>query len=366
MKKFLFIFTVVALLFSCNNSNKNTTKLFHLIPENTSLVIKINDLETFKSDIKNNDIINKLPSYTLLKDIDKHLENLKTSNPVLFCVTNILEKSEYSIITKYHDSLIIVNQTDSLQLYIKIIDSIYVGSTSQTIIDNLKLNENLIFESLNKTKNDNSSFSVFANNESFNFGDLINSEDINLLTNEMSLDIFISPDQITFNGVTFTNDSLPQLLKAFKNTIPQENKIQNIVPSNSNGFLSLTFDDFEVFYKNLNPKDSLSNYEIFQTINEVGEINLDKETAVALKSIDVSATKEALQDHQNEVSNFRIIPIFEYSNSEIFNIVFSSFFSHEIRSYYIILDDFFVFANSIEQSTTHHYKLSKRNNICKY
>jgi len=71
MKKLLFILAVVTLLFGCNNPKKSTTKLFHLVPENASLVIKVNDLETFKSDIKNNDFINELPSSALQKDLSK-------------------------------------------------------------------------------------------------------------------------------------------------------------------------------------------------------------------------------------------------------------------------------------------------------
>jgi len=353
MKKLVLAFSLLAFLFSCNNSKKSITELFHLIPENTSLVIKINDLKSFKSDIKNNDFINKLPSSDLQNNIKNHLENLKTNSPILICFIDSLNKTNYTIVTKNHDSLITIGR-DSLQFYSKIIDSIYIGSNSQSIIDNLKPSENLIFDPLSKTTNSNSSFSIFAANENFNLEDSIAPQSINAFANWTSLDVELSPDQITFNGHTITNDTLPQLLKAFKNTIPQENTIQHIAPSNSSGFLSLTFDDFEMFYKNLNSFnknaiDSISYSELFQTIHEVGEIYFDTETVIVLKSIDAIATKEALQEHQNEVSNFRTIPIYEYSNSEIFNSVFGSFISHEIRSYYIIIDDFFVFSNSIEQ-----------------
>jgi Protein of unknown function (DUF3352) len=350
MKKIVFILSIFLTIYSCINTKKNTTKLTQLIPENSSVVIKINDLETFKSDLKNNDFINRLPSSVIQKKVSKHLENLYTNNPIFVCFEN---KADYTIVTKNHDSLFKIGK-DSLQIYSKIIDSIYIGSTSQAIIDNLKPNENLVFESLSKTTNSNSSFSIFATNKSLNFENFITPESINAISTWLSLDVEISSDEITFNGHTITNETLPQFLKAFKNTNPQENTIQHITPSNSNGFLSLTFDDFEVFYKNLNSFnesaiDSISNSEIFQTINEVGEIYFDTVTVMVLKSIDALATTEALQDYQNEISNYRTIPIYEFSNSEIFNAVFSSFISNEIRSYYIIIDDFFVFANSIEQ-----------------
>ncbi len=351
MKKFLFIFTLVALFFSCDNSKKGTTKLFHLIPENSLIIIKINDLETFKSDIKNNDFINKLPSSVLQKDISEHLEILNTNNPVLVCFVDSINKTDYSIITKYHDSLFTVTDRDSLLLYSKIIDSIYFGSTSKAIINNLNVNENLVFETFFETTDSNSSFSVFINsNSSKRLGSLIIPEDLSAFSNWMSLDFEISPDQITFNGIAITNDTLQQLLKVFKNTIPQENTIQNIVPSNSNGFLSFIYNDFDLLNNfNKNPIDSIASYELFQTINEVGEIYLNTETVVVLKSIDALATKEALQNHQNITSNFRTIPIFEFSNSDVFKTVFYPFINSENISYYIFIDDFIVFASSEEQ-----------------
>ena len=353
MKKLLFILSIFITFYSCNNSKESTTTLYHLIPENSSLVLKINDLETFKSDIKNNDFINKFPSSILKKNISKHLETFKTNNPILVCFVDSIGETDYSIITKYHDSLL--TNTDSLNIYSKIIDSIYVGSTSKSIIDQIKTFKNSALENLYETTNINSSFSVFMNNNSCNkLGNSIIPKDINSFSNWMSLDAEVSPDKINFNGITITNDTLPQLLKVFKNNISQENTIQQIAPSNSNGFLSLTFDDFDLLKNNINSfnsksVDSTFNSELFHTINEVGEIYFDTETVVVLKSIDALATKEALQDHQSLVSTFRNIAVFEFTNTNIFNTVFNPFISAKNISNYIIIDDFFVFAKSKKQ-----------------
>jgi len=352
MKKLAFILIILLSILNCENSKKSSTKLSHLILENSSLILKINDLEAFKSDIKNNAFINKLPSSILQINVSKYIENLNTNNPVLVCFQTTDSIVNYSFITKFHDSLFGINKTDSLKIHFKIIDSIYIGSSSQDIIDKLSVNENYEFENLFETTNNNSSFSVFLDSKnSLNLGNSIFIQEINSFSNSVILDAEISPDQIIFNGITIEKDTLPQLLKVFKNTNPQENTIQHIVPSNSKGFLSLTFDDFEVFYKNVksinaNSIDSLVNYDLFHTINEVGEIYFDTETAVVLKSIDVLATKEALLDYQNVVSNFRTIPVFEFSDSEIFTTVFNPFISNNNHSKYINIDDFFVFANS--------------------
>ena len=352
MKKLFFILSIFLTIYSCNNSKKKSTTLYHLIPENSSLVLKINDLETFKSDIKNNDFISKLNTSTLQKNIAKQFDNLKTNNTILVCFEKNNDTYDFSIITKFHDSLLKGNNNDSLNIYSKIIDSIYISSASKNTLDRIKALKNSIFENLNETTNSNSSFSVFINNK--NIGNAIIPQEINNFSKGMTLDAEISPDQINFNGITLVNDTLPQLLKVFKNTIPQENTIQQIAPSNSNGFLSFTYNDFDILKNNINnfnskTVDSTFNSELFHTINEVGEIYFDKNTAIILKSIDAVATIEALQDHQNVISNFRNVAVFEFNNSNLFKTVFSPFINAENISNYIIIDDFFVFAKSEKQ-----------------
>ena len=59
MKKILVAFILISTLIGCNSNTKNATKLSSLIPENTTTVLKVSDLESFKNDLKNNDYFNK-------------------------------------------------------------------------------------------------------------------------------------------------------------------------------------------------------------------------------------------------------------------------------------------------------------------
>jgi hypothetical protein len=93
----------------------------------------------------------------------------------------------------------------------------------------------------------------------------------------------------------------------------------------------------------------LANLDLFQTINEAGEIYFNTETVIVLKSIDAIATKDALQDYQNITSNFRNIPIYEFTNPSLFKTIFNPFISVETISNYTIINDFFVFAQSETQ-----------------
>jgi hypothetical protein len=357
MKKLVFVLLIFLTIYSCNNNQSNPTEPSHLIPEHTGVVLKIESLEAFKSDLKNNTFIKELSSTDLHNDLFKPfeiLDALNTDSPILVCFESNEDQLNYSIITKYHDSLFNTIAMDSLPIYSKIIDSIYMGSTSKALLDPLALNINSKFDIFFQTAIRTASFSMFMNNEtSDRLGKAIISEDLKAFANLMSMDAEITPDQIAFSGISIANDTLPQLIEVFKHTIPQENTIQNIAPADSEGFLSMSYNDFEILNQNLAdyrqiPLDSITNYELFQTINEVGEIYYNNSSAVVLKSIDAIATREALQEEQNPVSEYRNTVIYEFTQPSFFRSVFYPLINAENISNYIVLDDYFIFAASEE------------------
>ena len=69
------------------------------------------------------------------------------------------------------------------------------------------------------------------------------------LTDYLFLDVDINQNQLLINGVTRSADSTLKLIDAFKHTIPQENQLASIAPSNSDGFLSITFNDFNICHR---------------------------------------------------------------------------------------------------------------------
>ena len=356
MKSFHFVF-IFLLVFGCQSSKKNDTKLSDFIPQNASVVLKINDLETFKNDLKNSAFISELSSVETYKTINqqlKKLEYLNTDNPVLISFETIDDSLNYSLVTKYSDSLFANKSLDSIDFYYKTIDSVFIASNSETLINSLLASKNSALEKLLKTATLNKSTSIFINDEkSKGFASAFLEEDLSFFADQTFFDAQISPDQILINGIAIANDSLPKLATIFNGNIPQENTLQQIIPSNSEGSLSFTYNDFQNLNTNLlsfrqTQNDSLFNPELFQTLNEVGKIYYDNKELLVLKSIDPTATKEALRNHQNVISTYRNVDVFEFSEPSFFETVFMPLVSVENISRYISIDDFFVFSNSEE------------------
>ena len=353
MKKLLVLLLVLSFLSSCNKRQTKEISSTQLIPETSNIVLQINDLETFKSDIKNNNFTASFSPLSLkssLYDLNI-IENLDTKNPLYICFEGKKDSIHYTLITKLKDSLF-AKEVDSTKFHSKIVDSVFVGSTSKKIINTLSVNEKDIFSSLFKTTNTKKSFSLVVPSQTLNnYSNKLFDTKNERFSSYITLDADVSQNKILLNGITSSNDTLPKLLNVFNQNIPQENSLQNVIPEDFEYAKSITFSDYETFNKNLmhyknSVLDSISYSEVFETINEIAEITLDDQKIITFHSLDVNATDESLNLDRNEQSTYRDIKIFEYSNDSIFKSSFSPLMKLDSISHYMNVDDFYVFANN--------------------
>ena len=379
MRVFSFSLLLI-LVFNCSNPKTNRTELIHFAPKNTSIILKTSNIESFKNSINNSDFLRKISKTDSYKNLENALDNLsylKPSSDLLICFSKDLNDSlQYTIITKHSKQLF---ETDSLSNYIEetlsyknktitkatlnnstfystVIDSIFFASSSKDIVlasfNPTKID--LVLEKIHHTTNNDKTVSIILKPnstflESFFIEDSLS---FKTFTNYIAADVSINQNDILFNGITKAIDSSKSLINIFKNTIPQENQIQNITPSNSDGFMSFSFNDYKTFEINLakyNDKDSITtSTTLFNDIVEVGVIYQGKDSAIVLNSLDVIATKDALLSEQNNTGSYRGIAIFSFSRPLLFHETFAPLVSFNSANKYCILDDFFVFAGSIE------------------
>ncbi len=374
-----FCFALLLITLSCSNNKTNRTKLIHFIPDETAVIIKTSNIESLKSDIQNSDFIQKLAKVDTYNNLESKLESLSLLDPkgeILICFSKEESDSlQYSIITRHHQNLF---KRDSLSNYIEetiisknksiiksklnnnifystVIDSIFFASSSKKIIDAAFLNSDTTIELekiYNTTSLDKSlSIIIKSENEFIKSFFIEDSISFNNFSNYFAVDTDISQDEILINGITKATDSSRSLINIFKNNIPQENQIQNITPSNSDGFMSFTFSDYILFEANLskfNKKDSIASTTLFDNITEVGVIYEDEKHAVVLNSIDVIATKDELLSELSIIDSYRQVDIYNFSESDLFSNTFSPLITFNNASKYCVLDNFFVFADDLE------------------
>jgi len=380
MKKIWCILITAFLLISCSG-NKNNSDPTEFIPKNSSIILSINNLESLKSDLNNNHLLQELSKTGTYKNIAttlQNLEHLKTTHRLLVCFTEDQDDSlHYTIITKFTKNLFKVDSLPNISVetlklkkhtlqktiinnkttYSTIKDSIFIASSSKNLLEAILTNRNKndTLKAFLNTLNSNKSISILLKNKNKH---LINSFFINdsirvsNFTNYTLFDAELNQDEIILNGITKATDSTKSLINIFKNTIPQENLLAQITPANIDGFMSFTFDTFHVFKENLdryNPLDSVStDTTLFDNIIEVGVIYEGNNKAIVLNSIDEIDTKDALLDEQDLSIKYRQIDIYNYSKPQLFNKTFTPLVVFNAANYYCVIDHFFVFSNSLE------------------
>ena len=302
---------------------------------------------------------------------------LKPTSEVLICFSEGTNDSlEYTVITKINSSLFV---TDSLPNYTKktltynnktivkstlnsntfystSIDSVFVVSSSKSLVENAfeSLNEDAALKKAYLTTSDDQPCSIVLKPNSKLVSTFFIEDSLSVVnfTENMAFDVELNQNSIYFNGITKASDSSKKIINVFKNTYPQVNEIQNITPLNSDGFMSFSFHDFNIFEANLlkfRQQDSINKSNaLFNDVVEVGVIYEDKNRAIVLNSIDIIATKDALIAEQTLIETFREVTIYNFSEPKLFANTFNPLIPYTNSNLYCVLDNFFVFSNQKE------------------
>ncbi len=377
MKHFWYTFLFILFIFSCQTSSKKN-KSEDFIFNNADYVLTINNLENFKSNSTNNHFIEQLSNTTTFKDVVKKLDflnQLKSNQPIYINLYKDTKDSlQYSFATKVNDSIFNIDSlklkreplklkgitaekitANKTLLYVAKQGDILVGATNDLHLEALfaSKTKNNSIKKIIATQNNDASFSVFINKKN-SLQHVFKNKNIPFknFTNYLTFDTEVNQNQLLLNGITKATDSTKSLINVFKNTLPQDNQLAQITPSNSDGFLSITFDNFKTFSNNLNRfnnTDSTAiNTKLFDNIIEFGEIYSHNTSAIVLNTIDIISTEEALISEQEKVQDFRGVNIFNFSKSDLFYNHLKPFITLEKATKYCIINQFLIFADTTE------------------
>lgn len=378
--KGIFNFILITLFVTSCTKDRNHGNPLDFIPENASFILKVSDLESLKNNINNNHFLEELSKSKTVSSVSKQLEALnyfKTNTELLLCfVSDKNDSLQYAIITDYTKNLFTVDSlpnhkietisTKNLSitkttvenhvLYSVIKDSVFIGASHMDLLTQSldKKNNPLKFAELLETADKNSQLSVLINENNNYFNSFFINDTVakQKLGNSILLDIDLKQDEILFNGITKATDSTKSLIEVFKNTMPQENQMARITPSNSDAFLSFTFNNFSNFKQNLKSYqtiDSLSTETtLFDNIVEVGVVFEGSQEAIVLNSLDEVSTSHALSNQQNLAETYRDIDIYHFSSPNLFQQTFSPFVQSNNAVLYCAIDNFFVFGSSVD------------------
>lgn len=377
MRTVCFLLSLMTLLTSCQNDTFQHSNLMALVPEHTVVVVKTASVESLKGLFANNDLLNQFAQNNTLQPDQsklKFLNHLQPTEPLLIAFGRTGNDSlQISVITTYHKDLfnldsipnhsretittkgssIIKTTIEDDVIYSRVQDSIFFASTDRQLTEAAfgKPNIDPDLIKLFPTATNGTTLSILINTKEISKDKVF--LDANLttkLSDYYILEADLTQDQLRFDGITMAQDSSKRLINVFKNTTPQDNQISKVCPPDIDGFLSLSFQEFKTLQENLSAltsKDSLPDLSSFDSVLEAGILSKNDSQAVFLHSIDATGLGEVF-GIQNSVDTYRDITIYTSEQPHIFSNAFSPFFTYKNATFYIIMDDYFIFSADVD------------------
>ncbi|MBV7270602.1 ribonuclease HII [Winogradskyella luteola] len=363
MKRFGFLLILLVSILACQKDYNKIKSPYKFIPNETTSVLKLNAVNEFINSTKNHDILFGIYNKEI-KTASRIIKHLNTTKPIYVSFLGE-DQSDYLILAEKDSTLFVVDsipnhlsetlvefnvdriQIDSTTFYHKALGKVFAASNSIDIIKNLNTeNTNTELVKLLETTDDNAMASVAFKTVSPNYSKLLFSNVGANTSNYTVLDLNFSNRNLQYNGIITTSDSALNKIDCFKHTIPQSINSLTIAPYNTKSLLSITYNDFSVFNKNLH---QLNNTEVdsIQTFlnftNEIAQID----NAIILHSLDTDLVLETLEGKSN-IETYRDIDIYELNGLDFFKSRLKPFIEFENAKYLSIYEDFIIFSNSTD------------------
>ena len=338
MKKYFYVFLV---LWGCNLVNDRPKDIKDYIPENSLIIIKIHNLGKFKSDIKNNEVLNKIGNskYNTKKQLEL-INNLNDETELIISLTKNINEEVFTIITK--DSI------KEFDVFHKRINNVNIYSNSLKNINEIQINYNKDFNKYAKTFNVNDSFSLILKEEiSKDFLNSIFNLNNKIQDNSLSFGVNIFNDKILLNGLSFLDDSLKISNNIFKESSSSELKNYKITPKNTTSLKSYNFKNQNNYLKKVSIDEVKENrFSVILNNNsiEITELKLDNEQVFIFRLDEIKLFKDYLINKNTISTKHRGFEI--YNNTDLDINPFISFANFNNKEKILLFKDCLVFSNN--------------------
>ena len=305
MKKYIYLFLI---FWSCNITENKSKDIKNFIPVNSSVIIKIDNLGKFKSDIKNNKLLDDLSKSDLKYNFKKQIKlinNFQDESQIIICLNE--NEKIFTIITK--------DSSNNHDLHFRKIGDVNIFSNSSSTIKSIKEQANTEYNKYNKTFNTSSSFGIILNknlsknliNSTFNFKDLN-------LKNNLGFVVNVFNDKILLNGLSYVDDSTKISNNIFNGLISSKLKNYEIVPKNVSRLKSFNLSSYSNYKKNSKledlKEDRLSSI-INENLIEYSELILNEDQLFIIRLKDIQLFKDYLSENNNIKSTHRNFNIYD-------------------------------------------------------
>lgn len=381
MRLLLLLITLSIVVLGCETPVTPKSTLTQYIPRKAALIIKVTQVDDFKSAIANNDFLQDLAAtsaYRTLQEQYEQFSDIKLSDQTLFCFTQLGQNDfELSIITAMSTSLfkgdsILIKESTTQKGVIKSLNptvnyivhnKTLIASTSRILLENViredaSVTADALFDRAYETASTNSTATIFIKGSQGKelYQRFFPKADINLIEGSYSwlaADVDLDKNDIRLNGVALVQDSIGLRLSLLKGTNPVPNRIASITPLSAYRVEAVSYEDWEKYknnradYLKIDPsKYKVTRENMLSTLREIGIIYLPKGKVIVATSVDAMSTQEALAG--NTVGSFRKVPLYTCTDDSPFTKAYAPLLNFPAVKNYAVVEDFFLFGENQE------------------
>lgn len=346
---------VLLFIVSCRNTGNEHTDLTSLIPDNSSYILKINNLTAYSGEIRNNDFLQSLGKANDL-DLLSGIDFLEISSPFYLCrnekkeVLIILNTFQASLREQTGSSVTIdsvaLKKGNTLstnykgkQWFFKQIGSALVVSNAKHLVDNSAIHsQDHPIKSLLDITNKKASANVFFKEGTNNITNVF--PQVNgLFKNWKFFDIIPKSKSMLLSGVTEITEEIP--MRVLGNTRPATSETATVVPVNMSRFTSFVFTNSNDLSLT-SPIDST----FLESVTEVGfvENNESITSAVVFTPLPESKVEFFAQE---QVENYKEIPVYSVDSTSGIDTFFGNFHQNFNPTLVVAHDKYLLFSNSL-------------------
>jgi len=378
-KVLLSLFTL--LILSCREEILTKDSLLDHLPPGPALVVMINSLQNFKSELKNNAFLGQVKQLAPYRPLMGKLDLLAHVSTKGTCLMALYEvgKENYDFVVvvpdatpplqvddladktvetlKYQDTEIIKYTLEGKEIFLLARGTERILSSSLLLVENMVRSKtsNPVDPNLKKlveARSRDKSASFFLNLEQY--PSLLSpkgeSSPPKPFSQWISLDFSANSDAVSFNGIAMAPDSTNSFIKLFKGTTPLTNRTAQYAPLNSSAILSFTFDDYSVLARNQNAYlDRVRAVDsLFSTIEEVGLIHMNDQKTVLLNSFGTESLYTFLEGSKTSSQLYQGSEIMGVADKGLLEEAFDPLVRDFDANFCTILENSFIFAQDRE------------------
>ena len=345
-KIFVLYISIIFMLITCSKTKSTNDDLISLIPQNTDIIVRINDINSLINKFQNDELLKNL---NFPKDISQkveHLINDSLDNQIIAfsnfgkkekAITVIHKRTKDSNFLKhekiiYSGKQIFKFQKGNAEFYRTFIRNNTIVGDSRIVIENCIRN----YQQKKKGINDDNfkeivytadlerGVNLFLKGEP-KLGDKSIFKNLplfpNILESWSSFDIDIENEIIEIDGALKIRDSLGEVSGLFKNIKPLELTVSKSIPNTYQSLLIFNIDDLNKFEINFKKLVDYKNYSFkrldlgfLKFVNQVALVKNTSENQIILHTLNQDLSNKMIIDETKEFS-YRDVNFFKLSET---------------------------------------------------